>query len=414
MSGITDLVEQLSDLDKTKRMGALDSLATLDKSIILSELDIPAPQGLVNLHAHSFFSYNAKGWSPARIAWEMLKLGVEYLGIVEFDVLDHLEEALEAGMRFNIKTIAGLETRTFVPELSNVEINSPGEKGISYAMAHAITALPDMRSLPYYALENFHVMAQQRNKTVMERVKMAQHRNKTVMEKVNEYLGDSAALDYKRDVLSMTPSGNATERHLAEAYVRKAARTIGEGDKNGQAKYWADKLHLTLPKTLQILTDTPEELPVLIRSKLMKQGGPGYVTPEPKTFPTLADFFAWAKKIGGVPTATWLNGESEGEKDAGALLDLYMALGAQALNIIPDRNYSHQPSPLWPKDDKKYENLKKIIQAAQDRRLPISFGTELNSFGQPVVDNWGSAALGPYRGVALDGAKFFYAHTHKG
>jgi hypothetical protein len=35
---------------------------------------LPDPGVLHNMHAHSFFSFNASGWSPTRIVWEARRL----------------------------------------------------------------------------------------------------------------------------------------------------------------------------------------------------------------------------------------------------------------------------------------------------------------------------------------------------
>ena len=45
----------------------------------------------LNLHFHSFFSYNAEGFSPSHIAWEARKAGLYAAGLCDFDVLDGLE-----------------------------------------------------------------------------------------------------------------------------------------------------------------------------------------------------------------------------------------------------------------------------------------------------------------------------------
>ena len=47
----------------------------------------------INLHIHSFFSYNAFGWSPSRIAWEAAKRGLYGVGLCDFDALDGQAEA---------------------------------------------------------------------------------------------------------------------------------------------------------------------------------------------------------------------------------------------------------------------------------------------------------------------------------
>ena len=53
---------------------------------------LPEPGADVNLHAHTFFSYNAYGYSPSKFAWLARKAGLAVAGIVDFDVLDGVDE----------------------------------------------------------------------------------------------------------------------------------------------------------------------------------------------------------------------------------------------------------------------------------------------------------------------------------
>ena len=57
---------------------------------------------------------------------------------------------------------------------------------------------------------------------------------------------------------------------------------------------------------------------MLIRSKLMKFGGPGYAAPEEGSFPTMDETIPMILELGAVPTAAWLDGLSPAEEDPGA------------------------------------------------------------------------------------------------
>jgi hypothetical protein len=46
-----------------------------------------------------------------------------------------------------------------------------------------------------------------------------------------------------------------------------------------------------------------------------------------------------------------------------------------------------------------------------DNALPILVGTEMNSPGQPLVDQFDAPELAPVRDIFLDGANFLYGHT---
>ena len=112
----------IDNFDASMRRQALDEAAAEN---------FPAAQPIVNVHAHTFFSYNYRGYSPSHFALGSKRRGLAVSGIVEFDGLDGLDEFLAAGQLLDLKTSIGLESRVYVPEFGDREINSPGEPGIS-------------------------------------------------------------------------------------------------------------------------------------------------------------------------------------------------------------------------------------------------------------------------------------------
>jgi hypothetical protein len=229
--------------------------------------------------------------------------------------------------------------------------------------------------------------------------KTAQQRNKDLIGRVNKYLSP-VELNYETDVLPLTPAGNATERHICVAYARKARALLGDGEK--LAAYWTAKLgtdavKLGLPDGRNLLNT--------IRSKTMKRGGVGYVQPDKGSFPPLKETNEFLAAIGAMPTWTWLDGTSDGEQAIDELLDTAIAEGSVALNVIPDRNYTVGVN------DKKIENLRRIVQAAQERDMVLVVGTEMNSPGQKFVDDFETAELGPLLPAFLASAHIIYAHA---
>jgi len=79
----------------------------------------PEALPIVNAHAHTFYSFNYKGYSPTTFAIEAKRAGLEIGGIVDFDVLDGLNEYWAASRRLDLKACIGLESRVFVPEFSD-------------------------------------------------------------------------------------------------------------------------------------------------------------------------------------------------------------------------------------------------------------------------------------------------------
>src|SRR5664280_686437 len=128
--------QQLDSYNPAERQKALSALW---QEVEAGKITLPKPGTDVNLHAHTFFSYNAYGYSPSKYAWLARKAGLAVAGVVDFDVLDALEEFLEAGQLAGLKTCVSLESRVFVPEFAARVINSPGEPGIAYHMGVGFT-----------------------------------------------------------------------------------------------------------------------------------------------------------------------------------------------------------------------------------------------------------------------------------
>ncbi len=372
---------QLDDFNKTKRRDALTRLAD---SIRAGNIALPPVGNRINLHAHTFFSYNSYGYSPSHFAWKAKQEGLALAGIVDFDVFDGIDEFIEAAGMLDLKGCGGMETRVFVPEFADKVINSPGEPGISYHMGVGF----------------FSGKLTGKNLAFQKRLQdTAQQRNRELTSRVNGYL-KPIELNYDKNVLPLTPAGNATERHICLAYARKAAAHFHNDQQ--LAAFWSDKLgadavKLGLPEGRDLLNT--------IRNKTMKRGGVGYVQPDAGAFPKMDETNQFVLAAGGIPTMTWLNGQSDGEKEIRRLVRIGMSTGVAAINIIPDRNFT--PGKI----DDLLRNLQEVIAIACELELPIVVGTEMNSPGQRFVDQFETAELSPYVPVFLKGAHIVYAHS---
>jgi len=378
---IEELERQLDSFDPEERKQALTALC---KKVRAGEIDLPEAGTDVNLHCHTFFSYNTYGYSPSKFAWLARKGGLAVAEVVDFDVLDALEEFLAAAKMLGLKACAGLETRVFVPEFATRVMTSPGEPGITYHMGVGF---------PSAALGG------EQEEFLLNLRKTAQQRNRDLVGRVNKHL-KPAELDYKRDVLVLTPSGNATERHICLAYARKAKTVFRDTD--ALADFWSEKLGTEVKSS-----ELPEgrELLNTIRAKTMKRGGVGYVLPDKGSFPLMAATNQFFLSAGAIPTLTWLDGTSKGEKDIEELLDVAISSGAAAINVIPDRNYTPGTK------DEKIDNLYHVVEFADRLHLPVVEGTEMNSPGQKFVDDFETAELSPLVPVFLKGAYIVYAHS---
>lgn len=379
------LERDLDSFDPAIRYDALCALAALN------EKALPAPGSNFNLHCHSFFSYNAFGWSPSRVAWEARKRGFRAAGLCDFDVLDGMEEFLEAGRVLGLRSCVHLETRAYVAEQASGDINSPGEPGVSYIMGGGFTHLPADGSAEASRLASFRQGARDRNEALIARINAA-------LPKI--------ALDYAGEVLPRTPKGVATERHIIAAYVDKAIAAIP--DAAARAEFWAPLVKKTASEAAETEKSARPKFEEWVRAALSKRGGIGYVPPTPSTFPPVNDFIAWVRACDAIPLVTWLDGTSAGEADAEALLDLMVAKGCAGVNIIPERNWNFADPA---KKARMVANLDAMVKGADARELPIVIGTEMNKLGLPIVDDLAGEVLSKYRDSFTRGANILVGHT---
>ena len=125
MSEMTKLEMRLDSFDAAERRTALESLVRDHGD------NLGATGANVNMHLHSFFSYNAEDWSPSRLAWESRKAGLLAAGLCDFDVLDGLDEFMGACRLVELRGSVNLETRAYLSEYADVDVNSPGEPGVT-------------------------------------------------------------------------------------------------------------------------------------------------------------------------------------------------------------------------------------------------------------------------------------------
>jgi len=378
--------ERLNDFDPYVRKEALQALvaqAEADPSLYGAEIEA------ANMHCHTFHSYNGYGYSPTALAWLGKTRGFQAMGIVDFDVLDGVDEFLDACETVGLRGSAGLETRVYVPEFADREINSPGEPGVCYQMGIG------------FASSNATGKAADILADLRQR---AENRNRGLLARVNAHL-HPAAIDYEAEVLPLTPGGNATERHMLTAYVASAERAFPAREARGA--FWADRLGIELAQAEALMDDVPS-LKNVIRSKLMKRGGVGYVQPGPETFPSVDQLHEMVTLLGALPCFTWLDGTSEGESAIEELLALMIDKGAAAVNIVPDRNWNIADPEA---KAVKLRNLYQIVELAQQNDLPLNVGTEMNKAGLKLIDDFDAPELAPVRQAFLDGAWFIYGHT---
>jgi len=378
------LIEQLDSFDLAERRQALKALAESCSAIL------PAPLERVNMHMHSFFSYNTKGFSPCHLAWEARRQALYAAGLCDFDVLDGLEEFLAAGQLLGLRATVNLETRVFDREYAKVDISSPGEPGVTYIMGAGFARSPEPGSRAAATLLQYRRQAGERNRGLVDRI--------------NACLPE-IALDYAANVLPLSPGACPTERHIVCAYREKANAAF----KTPAAlfAFWA-KLMKARAADVEAWSGNIPVMEDKIRAVLAKSGGIGYERPTAKTFPPADEFVAWVRDCQALPMVTWLDGTSAGEADSKALLEGLRARGACALNIIPDRNHRIADAAVRAV---KLQKLAEVVAVAEQMQFPINIGTEMNKDGQPFVDDTLGAALRPYHAAFLRGARIMVGQT---
>jgi len=380
------LCAKLNDANDQVRRQALDQLVA-DWQAGMATVQPTAP--VANMHCHTTYSYNGYGHFPASLAWMARQQGWYAMGTVDFDVLDAMDETLWALDHVRVRGAVGIETRVYHPRFSDVEINSPGEPGVMYHIGLGFC----QRDVPAKAAATLAKMRQG-----------AADRNREMVRRLNAHL-DPVSIDYGRDVLPLTPSGNATERHLLIAYDVAARKAFPSREQ--LIDFWASRLGMESSAVDAFMGDTPFPHDQ-VRAKLMKWGGVGYMQPGPDTFPDYDEVTEAIIACGAVPVHGWLDGLSEGEKRIEEMLHYALAYGVAAINIVPDRNWNIDDAGLRAT---KITEMNAVIGLAQSLDLPVIVGTEMNKFGQPLVDDFDAAPLAPFRDIFMQGASFCHGHT---
>ena len=379
---IKDLESRLNNFDPAVRKAALlEAKANFENGAI----EAAEVSDIHNMHCHSFFSYNGYGYSPSYIVYLAKKMGFYAVGLVDFDVLDGVDEFQEALKLLEVRGCCGMETRCFIPELADKEINSPGEPGIAYHLGCGFIS--------------GKVPAAQQAFAEMLR-KNANNRTRKVVELVNGYLAP-AVIDFDAVAKKYTPFGNVTERHVCSAYRDAAAAVFA--DRSELAAYWSEKLNVDVAEAEKLI-DNPVKLEGVIRSKTMKSGGVGYVKPSPESFPTLEDMNKFIAGCGATPTLAWLNGLSAGENALDELIALHKKYGTRAATLIPARNVAGSTPE---KSAALQAELDRFVAACVKNDLPMLAGTEMNAPGQLLVDDFADPALAKHTAALKKGVDSF-------
>jgi len=330
------------DLYRGEMQSRLAALRALCKTVE------PRPRRGTNLHIHTNESFSVFR-SPTEAVWQAVQEGVAVLGINDhYTIAGHKEfrkacKAARIPATFSMEAVAMDREAEVRGELTN----DPGNPGRTYLCAKGVTRVPPDDSPAMKNLLRMRAALEQRNREMTDKVR------KLFRERMNV---EGPTWD---DVLGLTPRGNATERHISKAVLlrlREAAGTTGSALIDLVARLCEAEPG----------SDDDASLQNLIRSKLLKAGGPCFVQESPDAFLSIEDMRDLFLAFGAIPTYPVLaNPITERERDIAALTARLEATNIFALEVIPHRNTK--------------ERLAEVIDTAKERHWPVFNGTEHNT-----------------------------------
>ncbi len=334
--------EKLYSNLKSERLEALREL--------VKESGKKIENGYVNLHIHTNESFSVFR-SPTEAVWEAFNSNIEYYGINDHYSIDGHPEFQEACSIAGIKAVFGIEAMAMNEELrkKGIRLNDPNNPGRNYLVGKGIVRDLQKGSKAY---------------KIFEGIKGAiQLRNKRMAECINRYFKENGYdIDFSyNDVVSLTPHGNATERHVVQAVCEKIESIYP--DLQQQIEVY-NKL-LGYKFTEEELKDIPL-LHAIVREKLVKSGAPCYVEEDKEAFTSLENMIMIFREYGAIPIYPILGKPvTEWEADIEKLIMEVKKIGLYAFDIFDHRI--------------DYNRAKEIIDVAKEHGFPVFIGTEHNT-----------------------------------
>jgi hypothetical protein len=350
-----------STMEKTRELETELYRGTLDQRLealgqLCAQLG-PHPHRGTNCHIHTSESFSVFR-SPSEAVWQAAREGLAVLGINDHYTIAGHEEFRLACQVAGISAAFSLEAVAMDRESADagLKLNDPDNPGRIYLCGKGISRVPEESSDEMLTLT--------RMRGALER------RNREMTSKVAALFMDKLGADGPtwKDVVALTPRGNATERHLAYAVLLRLRDVASQ-----TGKPFRELLAALCPAPIPA-SDDDATMQIFIRGKLLKAGGLCYVAEGPDAFVSVANLRKMFLAFGAIPTYPILgNPILDGEKNIEALLDSLGTRGFYAVEVIPVRNTR--------------ERLREIVTAAQKRWWPVFNGTEHNTpETRPMLD----------------------------
>ena len=348
----------ISEITSGKKSGRIESL----KAIIESGIDpgeIPSslrpsppndPRYLkINLHIHTSESFGVFH-NATEAALEGYIAGLAYMGINDHYTVAGHQEFKEACSIVRIKPLLSMEAIAKSPQEAEMglRINDPNNPGRCYLSSKGV-------SKPFIpGNEGTRYLEQMRNATFL--------RNAEIAEKIGEFLksqGFEKPFTYDV-VLSHTPQGNVTERHLALALCQYLQEELGAPEEitRFMREFW--------PSFDEKIAQDSVQLQSYLREVFIKVGGKAYVAESDEAFIELGSMLRLHLEIGGIPSYSLIGSPlTEVERDIPFLFDWLEEHNIFAVDVFPEKI--------------DFDRLKSIVDEAQKRYFPVFVGTEHNT-----------------------------------
>jgi len=342
-----------------KRLTRLDVLRQLKRLEEKGVLKTPRERCGVNLHIHTNESFSVFN-SPTEAVWEGYMAGLEVLGINDHYTIGGHREFQEACRILGLRAVFNLEAMTMSEEAKNngERYNDPKNPGRAYLCGKGV--VHDLKS------------GSPSEKLLMDIRVAFRRRCEEMTEKMNTLLKEvdlSIGLSFD-DVLRLTPRGNVTERHIAQAVTELVNRMFPEPENR---RKFLTRLVGSFDEKELLSEDLFQDL---IRDKLLKAGGSAYVEEPPEAFPDIHKIVQLFRDYGAIPTYPVLgNPITERERDLDSLFDELERYGIFAVEVIPKRNTR--------------KRLQGILRVAKKHGFPVFSGTEHNTkTHEPLLDKF--------------------------
>ena len=329
-----DLIEKLNAPLRRERLEALGALRLLANR---GDFTVPEPDGNVNNHIHTTFSFSP--YSPVKAIYAACMSKLSAAGIIDHESVGGVSEFREAGRIMGIPTTAGFELRAGFTgtALEGRRLNNPDQIGIGYMTVHGL-ADKNMGKAEDFLKPLGEARAE---------------RNIGMCARLADVSG--IELDYEKDVVPLSQKacgGSVTERHILCALSLKLIGLHGKG------QALRDRLSAypgAYPDGAEKLCETDDLLFLYDLIGVLKAGFTElfYIPADGKECPDVRElvrFSADAETFLAYAYLGDIENSVTGDKKAQAFEDSYLdelfdvlyGLGIRAISYMPARNTREQ------------------------------------------------------------------------